>query len=210
MAARRDALALPAASGRHATQLEVRNETGYDGRALRRILVRLLRERGLRVTGVVRVRYAPALGTRASLGEVRRTPYGERGWRSYQGLRMAVAVPPAGMLDVPELVRLLRLAVHHWAGASNDDLPDSVLRAPAPAWAAAEAVPHTERVTLVRPGRKLQDPTVAKLARARKALAQAEAQERRAAKLVAKWRRRLAALERAELRRAAKEAAHAG
>ena len=182
--------ALPEVSHHHLRKLEILNETGYNGRAIRSLLVRCLRFYGMCVRGAVRVVYSSvsrhhgcaALGSSPALS----------------GLNMALSLPrDPGELDVGQFARVVRHEVLHWRGAQHADMTPDILycQGPAPSWSVGVALTHTEAPVVDPFAVRTQ-----KLAHARSMLKRAETRARRAETIVKRWQRRVRVAERAAAR----------
>ena len=178
---------LPAVTRRHLRGLQVLNETGYDTRAIRRLIVRALRAQGMRVVGAVRVVYTGGRGHHgcATVGRSASMP----------GLNMSLSLPrdPA-QLDVGKFARVIRHEVMHWRGVRHADMTDdqNYCRGACPEWAEGVVIAHRERAVPIDDERREK-----RLAHARAMLARAERKAKLAATIVKRWKRRVAAAERA-------------
>lgn len=182
--------ALPEVSHRHLRKLEILNETGYDGRAIRSLLVRCLRFYGMQVIGVVRVVYSSVSQHHgcAALGA----------GPDRAGLNMALSLPRDPVhADVGQFARVVRHEVLHWRGARHPDMTPDILycQGPAPSWAAGVVLEHTEEEAVDPFAVRTQ-----KLAHARSMLKRAETRVRRAETIAKRWKRRVQAAERAAAR----------
>lgn len=167
---------------RHLTRLQVINETGYDARAIRSLIVRALRSQGVGVAGAVRVVYSGGDGRHhgcAALGESVR----------FRGLNMSLSIPrdPA-KLDVGKFARVIRHEVMHWRGVQHADMTDDqrYCRGATPAWAEGVVVAHREKAVPSREERLLK-----KCVHAHEMYRRAEARLKRAETIVKRWRQRV-------------------
>lgn len=195
----------PTTLTRHLRSLEVRNETRYDTRAIRKLVVACLRSLRLDVCGVVRVAYGVG---EAHLGEAylgdhiydRRhledVPDKLPRLRTRQGQSMVLTLPR----DPAQFSRDLfaRVVLHealHWKGVEHKDMTESQLRCtgPAPAWAEGVEVIHRDP----KPEKSRAEVFAERLEHATKMIERAEARERyyaglllRTANVKKKWERR--------------------
>jgi hypothetical protein len=184
---------LPKVSHLHLRKLQILNETGYDGRAIRSLFVRCLRFYGMRVRGAVRIVYSSVSQHHgcAAIGESEK----------WAGLNMVLSLPrDPSEFKVDQFARVVRHEVLHWRGARHPDMTPDILycRGPAPSWAAGITILHA---AAGHPA--VADPDAAryrKLAHARTMLKRAETRARRAETIVKRWQRRVKAAERAAAR----------
>ena len=191
---------LPVVTSKHLRLLEVLNETAYNGRAIRKLLVRCLRALGLKVCGCVRVAYS-SVGEHhgmAALGRVEKKPDG--GYVTCAGLNMSLTVPrdPA-RFSRDQFARLIYHEVLHWKGVKHDEMTEDQrwCRGAAPAWCSdVEVVFRASKATPDKAAAKTEAKK-AKLAHAREKLVNAERKLKLAETIVKRWQRRVAAAERA-------------
>lgn len=189
----RNRAALPKVTRHHLQHLQVLNETGYDTRAIRRLIIRALRAQGMRVRGAVRVVYTGGGDAHhgcAALGDN----------IHWCGLNMSLSVPrDPSQLDVGQFARVIRHECMHWRGVRHGDMTEDQLycRGATPQWAEGVSIAHRDKPVPSKASQR-ED----KLAHARVMLAIAERKARLAATIVKRWKRRVAAAERALARAA--------
>jgi hypothetical protein len=188
---RRRRAKLPEVTHKHLSGLQIVNDTGYDTRAIRSLMIRALRAQGMRVRGAVRIAYSSQeLGHHgcAALGDSVHVT----------GLNMALSVPrdPA-KFSVREFALVMRHEAMHWRGVLHGDMSDDqrYCRGELPEWAEGIVVAHR---TEAPPS--ADEIRVKKVAHAQTMLKRAETRLRRAETFVKKWKRRVAAAERAAKR----------
>lgn len=204
--------ALPRATHEHVRALRLMNETAYDGRAIRSMLVACLRFLGLRVRGAVRVTYATrgrGMGHhgRAALGDEDLVP-------NLSGLNMVLCLPrDPRKLDEGVLAWLMHHEALHWKGVRHEDMTDEQLYVGSwrPSWwqvwrrdreaaLLTDAGPSAVGWTPA-PVRAPADESADKIRHAEAMLKKARTRVLRAQSVEARWRRRLAGLEAARERR---------
>jgi hypothetical protein len=195
--------------------LRIVNDTAYDGRAIRSLVVACLRAQGLKVHGAVRIAYSSQAGGHhgvAALGDETYRP-------SRSGLNMALTLPRDPQeLDEAQFARVVHHEVMHWRGVRHEDMTDEgryCMSTWTPSWYAAWRDGREPVRLIVRDGTIIGDArigwtpprTVApadertrRIEHARAMLKKARTRVLRAQTLEARWRRRLGALERAALR----------
>lgn len=190
------------------TSLKVTNETGYDTRALRRIIVGAIRAVCLPVRGAVRVTYhrpgeyknAAWHGGSAAYGRVERKEDG--GFITYQGLTMVLTLPrdPA-LFDLANFARTAHHEALHWKGVDHTEMTDAQLRCsgPVPDWAVGVVV---EFRAPKKPD--VEELSVRKVRHAQEMLAKARTRAKRASTIEKKWKRKVDGLLRAAAKRVEK------
>lgn len=195
---------LPQVATKHLRMLEVRNETRYRTRAIRTLIVRCLRALGLKVRGLVRVAYSTASEHYgfAALGHEERKVDG--GYITRSGLNMTLTLPrDPGAFSRDQFARVILHEALHWKGVRHGDMTDEqrYCKGDAPAWCSDIEVAFAPLLEHPKDGRK------GKLAHARAMLARAERKLKLATTIEKRWRRRVAAAERAVARAAELKAA---
>lgn len=187
------------------TSLSVKNETSYDTIAIRKLVIAALREVCLPVRGTVRITYSSAAEEQdprhhhrgsAAMGRTTRNEDGS--FRTLQGLTMVLTLPRnPEKLDVTHFALVIRHEALHWKGVDHKDMTENQLwcKGPTPAWAENVAVPFK-----VRAKPNPRDERAKRLERARAMLKKSERKAKLAETLVKRWKRRVAALERAMLK----------
>lgn len=192
------------------TALHITNETRYDTRAIRSLVIAALKQVVLPRRGAVRIVYSRATSLEparrhhageAAIGTQVKRLDGRAGYETFQGLTMVLTLPrnPA-LLDVGHFALVIVHEALHWKGVDHKDMNENQLwcRGPAPTWAEGVTIAHREK--------RMTDPLAAIAKRRLHAQAMLERSERKAklaATLVKRWRRRLGAIERAAAKRSA-------
>ena len=203
---------LPDVSSKHLRVLELRNETAYDTRAIRKLVVRCLRALMLKVRGCVRVTYSSVNehhGVAAIGRQIKRVVdssfYGKvsleaSGYVTRSGLNMALTVPrDPRLFSRDQFARLILHEALHWKGVRHEDMTDHqrYCSGPAPAWCLDVEVAFQPKPPV--------DPNAArekKLAHAKAMLGRSERRLKLATTIVKRWKRRVSAAERALVRAA--------
>lgn len=183
------------------TSLSIVNETSYDTRAIRTLVIAALREVCLPVRGAVRITYSKARGKTpahhhrgsAAMGRTIRLQDGS--FHTNQGLTMVLTLPrDPSMLDVAHFALVIRHEALHWKGVDHKDMTENQLwcRGPTPSWAEGVTIAN-----VVRSKPNPIDQRAKRLAHARTMLTKSERKAKLADTLVKRWKRRVAALERA-------------
>jgi hypothetical protein len=193
---------LPFCKSKHYRSLEIKNETSYDTRAIRKLVVRCLRALTLRIRGVVRLCYSTGESTHygvAALGSIDR---GESGYSIRSGLNMVLTVPrnPANFSKDVFAKVILHEALH-WKGVEHVDMTENQrwCKGPAPAWANDVEVVFTVKAAPdpVKVLEKRRDHVL-------KMVLKATRRVRMARTLEKKWIKKLAAAERSILKKSSK------
>ena len=182
--------------------LHVVNETGYDTRALRRVIVRAILAVCLPVRGTVRVTYDQKRtrsnwhGGSAAMGRVIKEA---EGYRTLQGLTMVLTLPrDPKLFDLANFARTAHHEVLHWKGVDHSEMTDDqrYCRGPVPSWAEGIVVGFEEPTK--------PDPSEAgakRLQHAQEMLAKARTRAKRAATIEKKWKHKVDGMIRAAARR---------
>jgi len=191
------------------TSLRITNDTGYDTRAIRKIVVRALKAVCLPVRGAVRIAYSA--GSFGDFGDARYRHHGEAvmgsthrredgSFVTYQGLTMVLTLPRKP--EEADVGYFARVALHealHWKGVDHKDMTENQLHCagPLPEWAEGISLTHAVRCSPSPDALRAK-----RLAHAQKMLRNAERKAKLAQTIVKRWKRRTSALERAARKKA--------
>lgn len=189
---------LPKFENRHARGLQVKNETTYDTIQIRSMLIGCLHSLGMRRCGVVRITYS---STNTHAG---RAAIGDSAKR--HGYNMTLTLPrDPSRLNSETFARVMHHEAMHWMGARHEDMTKEQ-RYCEPSWVPSWFPPRSWKgETELRERERVQPNLVAvrakRIEHVRKMVTKSERRMKLAITIAKKWKRRLAALERATVKK---------